>query len=420
MLTRTPRTALLALAVAALLAPAALAAAPEGVDAVEAVAVSPGAPTVFVGETLQFRAAITDADGKDLELAPEWSVEGEIGTIDASGLFTAGPKRASGAVTATLGAKSDTVEVSVVPYGYGACHADGRIAYSVQDGGDSEYDALVMAEDGSGPVILTPNAGDEAAEDERDLDNGRHPCWSPDGTLIVFETETRGGMQRIAVVAPDGSGGRVLLHSETTAYYRPTFSTDGTRILFDARPVVDETQRGPGDICLMNADGAGITRLTTDPADERDACWSPDGTRIAYVKGHPTDEGEISEIWLMDADGSNQERLSPRGDLSYAHPAWSPDGAAIACTLREPGRNGDIALIPLAGGTPSNLTASPESDDYGPAWSWDGARLLYATTDAPGLVREIWRIEPTAGSTPEPVTGRSEVGNYLRWFEYSY
>ncbi|NIR36917.1 MAG: hypothetical protein GWN79_09475, partial [Actinobacteria bacterium] len=54
-----------------------------------------------------------------------------------------------------------------------------------------------------------------------------------------------------------------------------------------------------GDLYLMNADGTGVVRLTTDPSGDFDPDWSPDGSRIAFWSrrdGNP-------EIYVMNADG---------------------------------------------------------------------------------------------------------------------
>jgi Tol biopolymer transport system component len=67
--------------------------------------------------------------------------------------------------------------------------------------------------------------------------------------------------------------------------------------------------------------------LTPDTGDDDYwAVWSPDGTRIAFDRTGPSAFGDI---WVMNADGSGQKRLttSPGDDLGSA---WSPDGEQIA------------------------------------------------------------------------------------------
>jgi len=388
---------------------------------VRAIVVSPKPLVIYINQRQSMSARIEFEGAADPNLRPAWTVAGPIGSIDPDGTFTAGPRRAHGTLSAAAGGQTDTVDVHVVPYAYGACHADGRIVYSVQDGGDSEYDVMLMDADGSNPRNLTPNVADAPEGYDARLDEGLHPCWRPDGEAIVFET---GGAadnpSAIALMDVDGGNRRIIAQSPRMAYYRPTFSPDGRTILFDARPVAEDTTRGPGDIYTMSADGTNVKRLTADPAGEEDACWSPDGQSIAFVRERETPEGVAYDLWTMAADGQGAKRLSPEGDSWYLHPVWSPDGTWIACTIRTGGGLYRVGLVSATGGAARELPGVPDVDQFGPAFTWDGSGVLSSTTDAPGLVREIWLQPVAGGGAPRAVTHRADVGNYLRSQGYAY
>jgi TolB protein len=68
----------------------------------------------------------------------------------------------------------------------------------------------------------------------------------------------------------------------------------------------------------MNADGSNQTRLTTDPAREFGAAWSPDGTKIAFLRSLPAER----DVYILNADGSDQHAAHPRG-FQFV-PAWQP------------------------------------------------------------------------------------------------
>lgn len=415
------RMALAVLVLTFAVPPAALAQTEADLAKVQSVAVSPVAPTVFVGQTEQFGAAVGYEGDQDLKLAPTWSVTGDIGTIDQDGRFTAGPKRARGTVVATLGTKTGAAEVEVVPYGYGACHVDGRTVYTLSGpNNDSEYDLFVMSGDGSDPMSLTPNPAEPGDDYDTIFDSGYAGSWSPDGTHVVYMADAGFGESAVCTMAADGSDKRIVLRSTTLMFGRPSFSTDGARILLDACPMAEGVATGPRDLYLVDSDGGDLTPLTRDPAPEEDASWSPDGKRIAFVKERETPDGTTCEIWTMDADGTNAKRLTPMGDVEFRTPAWSPDGVSIACMMRggAVGAAWEIAVVPVDGTPVVRLTEDPTVTKYGPVWSWDGSRVLYASTDDPGLVMEIWSVAPEAGATPENVTERPDDGNRFR--EYTY
>jgi len=93
----------------------------------------------------------------------------------------------------------------------------------------------------------------------------------------------------------------------------PTTPAAGSRIAFES------VRDGNGEIYVMDADGSNQTRLTNNPADDGSPAWSPDGSRIAFY----SDRDGNYEIYVMDADGSNQTRITnnPAGD---AFLDWSP------------------------------------------------------------------------------------------------
>lgn len=169
-----------------------------------------------------------------------------------------------------------------------------------------------------------------------------------------------------------------------------TLSPDGARIVFTS------TKDGDLDIYTMRTDGSDLRRLTSTPGYDGGAFFSPDGSRIVYRAHHPTDSASLAdyrqllarglvrpsrmEIWVMNADGSDQRQVTELGGANFA-PFFTPDGRRIifASNHRNPrGRDFDLYLVSLDGSNLERVTTHPEFDSF-PMFSPDGTKLVWAS-----------------------------------------
>ena len=107
--------------------------------------------------------------------------------------------------------------------------------------------------------------------------------------------------------------------------------------------------------------------------------WSPDGARLAVVRGNP--EGG-SDIWLIDSSGSGDETRLVGGAWETRSPSFSPDGATLAFISGEAGSL-DIWTVPVTGGAATQLTHGTNPLDeprWTPRWSPDGAWVAYVSS----------------------------------------
>ena len=134
---------------------------------------------------------------------------------------------------------------------------------------------------------------------------------------------------------------------------------------------------GNSEIYVMDADGGNQQRLTNHPDSDFHPSWSPDGKWIAFLSRRdqvPFKHGITAEIYVMDASGGNPQRLTNNPHADY-HPSWSPDGKQIAfASVRE--GNTDIYVMDADGGNEQRLTNNPFYD-YSPSWSPDGERIVF-------------------------------------------
>jgi Tol biopolymer transport system component len=82
-----------------------------------------------------------------------------------------------------------------------------------------------------------------------------------------------------------------------------------------------------GQIHVMRADGGDVRRLTHSSGVDREPAWSPDGRAIAFTR---IPSGGAAQVWIADAAGGGERRVSPAGAIPYANPSWSPDGTTLA------------------------------------------------------------------------------------------
>jgi endonuclease YncB( thermonuclease family) len=125
-------------------------------------------------------------------------------------------------------------------------------------------------------------------------------------------------------------------------------------------------------VYVANADGTDQTRVSgAFFAFDAQPAWSPSGKQIAF---HSFRNFNNPQIYVMNADGSGLERLT-NNQFHDASPSWSPDGSRIAF---DSSRNGnlDIYVMNANGSGQRRLTSDVASDEF-PSWSPDGTKIAF-------------------------------------------
>jgi len=236
-----------------------------------------------------------------------------------------------------------------------------KIAFMSNRDGDPEV--YVMAANGSDVQRLTNHRGFDGL-----------PAWSPDGTQIAFIRDTDppatgpvypSRSQSIFVMDADGSNIQRLTEFTTGGYI--TWSPDGERIAFEAN--LDEIWA----IYVMETDGSNVQRITHTPVKDAQSTapnWSPESRKIAFDSSR---DGNF-EIYVMDADGPNVQRIT-HNDKVDARPAWSPDGLRIVFHSNRDGSSDqlgvfsefEIYVMDADGGNVERLTDNNQDNGH-PDW----------------------------------------------------
>jgi TolB protein len=169
----------------------------------------------------------------------------------------------------------------------------------------------------------------------------------------------------------------------------------------------DYHQVSGSDIYVMNADGTNPTRLTTDGSDQ--PVVSPDGKHIAYQ----CSRNGNSEICVMNADGSNPVNIT-NNPAADAEPAFSPDGTHIAFSSQ--GRDSqfsgsDIFVMNADGTNQTHLTTNRTGEH--PVFSPDGKHIAFVST-RDGNSFEIY-VMNADGSNPVNITNNPAYDAEPNW-----
>ena len=138
---------------------------------------------------------------------------------------------------------------------------------------------------------------------------------------------------------------------------------------------------GNSEIYVMDADGSNQVRLTNNSVVDDHATWSPEGTKLAFLSQRAS--GEFA-IFQMNGDGTGKTEITlvnyqPPNNLGwdYWSMSWSPDGRQITFQDRAATGEPSIYIVNADGSSRRFLTNGVQ-----PAWSPDGSKILFSNQPA--------------------------------------
>lgn len=268
--------------------------------------------------------------------------------------------------------------------------------------------ADVLAADASDFRILVDERVDDG--DDTALPVEEHPSYSPDGRRLVFSSERHelddGELPDrptlfVADVGPDGARNVALLeaaYEEGASAIRPAWSPDGTRIAY-------LRQRGGGPTLSILELATGSVQDWEVPAT--DFTWSPDGERLVVANPNAQPGPELAIVdgvdgttygVLTEDTGCSAEPEACRAPVIGNDPAWAPDGDRIAYTARAGDDVDGLYTVTLGDPTTTGeevylvpapqLVSEPDEEDHPllrePTWALDGSSVTVVGHDWEG------------------------------------
>ena len=200
--------------------------------------------------------------------------------------------------------------------------------------------------------------------------NGGYAAWSPDGKHIAFYAKyNKKKTWSIHTMNSDGTHRKRLTYAENKWDNAPDWSPDGKKIIF-AREYKDSMGGWHPEIWIMNADGSNQAQIKSLKGSN--PYFTPDGKKIVFSWEF---EDKRSAISIADLDGGNITRLTHNNGREW-HPEVSPDGKQIAFMSDRDG-NFEIYVMNIDGSNQKRLTNSAIGDWY-PSWSPDGSQIIFS------------------------------------------
>jgi Tol biopolymer transport system component len=261
----------------------------------------------------------------------------------------------------------------------------------------------VNCEAGSHTLLLEASTGQTKLAEPEPWSDSFFLNWAPDGDSFLLRVDPIGDDVILLVNARNGRFEQMDMPPFT---YDAAFSPDGKRVLY-------AVSRGLGfgsEVWTMDRNGRNREQIISDLAHViAYPRWSPTGNAIAYVRMADTNVPfTVGELMLADENGRNEQVVAP-ADAGHGYPpVWSPDGRQVAFVVREntgnsaadvaaPYLESNVYLADAASGDVQAVTRFEGALTDGPAWSPDGAWLVFSTDAGAGGVADVWLVEIASG-----------------------
>src|SRR5262245_24207396 len=273
---------------------------------------------------------------------------------------------------------------------------------------------VVSTKEGAKPrkLAIEVNADDKANNERVETFTNRATEFtlSPDEKQVAFAVQ--GKLFRMPIGGPNPGRPVQMTHGASNDHGM-AWSPDGTKLSFlsdrnghDDLYVLE--QDDPDHPRFADAHRYKVTQLTDTREAETGVSFSPDGKRVAFLRG--------GKLWTMNPDGKDQKAILT--EVQVFDYDWSPDSRWLVFARRDGSFASELYIVPATGPTVSNPIRNVTryaTYNGGVSWSADGKRLAFLSERRGAANLHVLDLEkPVATSTIAPATPRPS-GLGLSW-----
>ena len=314
---------------------------------------------------------------------------------------------------------------------------NGRSVALVATGGDLESGRTTSQ------VLLMPASGGEAVEPAEMPEGANHLRWSPNGAQLAFFARAGG---KTGIWTYDVAGHRALRvcdYDRSNSFLSRAgnwlaWSPDGTRLAFagtsqppppSADPVVIDriqykartalSDNRRSHLFIVNAAGGVPEPLTSGPYDEHSLAWGGGGGEIVFLSNRePDPDARFNyDLFAVEVKTRTVRRITSTPGIEM-DPKVSPDGKRIAfvatrrnlTTIDSVAEDAHVEVVSTAGGPPVRLDPALDRNCSAPAWTPDGAAVVYLAADRGKT--SILRVPAAGGASVRLVDDPAQAGPF--------
>jgi len=263
--------------------------------------------------------------------------------------------------------------------------------------------------DNSKSIYLSDEQGKTRIKvlDAPDSKGDGYPSVSPSGKHIAFYSKyDKYKTWSIHTADLDGNNIRRLTHVKNVWDSAPIWTADGKTIIF-AREYKDKKGEWHEEIWLMNADGTEQQQIKA--LKGRSPELMQDGRLLYQSIASP------SQISIANIDGSNIVHLT-NDDTNNMSPKISPDGTQIAYLSNRDG-NQEVYLMNIDGSNQKRLTKN-RVEEWGPVWSLDGSKVFFSSQNVHGFY-DLYKANKDGSSIEKFIDSASQAAS-VRYIDKQY